>query len=70
MKYNYVVKGKVRGEISRHLKLSAAVRAMARDHRICNELGGGAYSDARVFDLKTGEPVDLEVEGYADWSQR
>jgi hypothetical protein len=70
MKYNYVVKGKVRGEISKHLKLSAAVRSMARDHRICRNMGGGAYSDARVFDLKTRKPVDLEAEGYADWSER
>ena len=70
MKHNYVVNGAVRGEISRHIKLSAAVRAMARDHRACKGLGGGAYSDARVFDLKTGEAVDLEEEGYADWSER
>ena len=65
MKCLYAVVGPVRGEISRHLKLSAAVRAMYSDRRGCKSLGGGSYSDVRVIDLATGESVDIEQAGYA-----
>jgi len=70
VKYRYAVAGNVRGTISKHLKLGAAVRAMARDRRACKSLGGGAYSDVQVWDLKTDKPVDLEEAGYADWAER
>ena len=44
----YIVKGSVRGTISKHNALSAAIRSMRKDQKQCRKLGGGAYSDARV----------------------
>lgn len=49
MKTKYIVKGSVRGTISRHTKLSAAIRSMLKDERQCASLGGGAYSDVSIF---------------------
>jgi hypothetical protein len=45
----YIVRGNVRGLISRHRTESAARKSAARDARACASLGGGAYSDARVY---------------------
>ena len=65
IKYKYSVTGNVRGTVSKHIKLSAAVRAPVKDRRDCHRLGGGSYSDCRVLDLKTGKVVDLAAEGYS-----
>jgi hypothetical protein len=46
---SFVVRGPVRGLISRHRTESAAHRSAAKDQRQCRSLGGGAYSDAKVY---------------------
>lgn len=58
----YSVEGSIRGVISRHRKLSAAVKSMRKDHGDCYALGGGAYSDVDIVRLD-GEPLsDEELE--------
>ena len=48
LKYNYIVRGAVRGVISQHLTFGAAIRSLQKDQRECGNLGGGAYSDAEI----------------------
>ena len=59
----YIVKGSVRGTISQHNKLSAAIRSMRRDQRDCQSLpGGNCYSDVEI-ERADGEPLsDAEHE--------
>lgn len=46
---HYIVRGPVRGFISRHRSEYRARCAVMRDRRQCESLGGGAYSDAKVY---------------------
>ncbi len=62
MSTKYIVTGSVRGTISRHAKLSAAIRSMQKDQRDCRSLGGGAYSDVSI-EREDGEDLsDAEIE--------
>lgn len=47
--YRYIVYGSVRGMVSKHRTAAGAERSLAADRRGCRSLGGGAYSDARVY---------------------
>ena len=57
---NLVVEGDVRGFISQHRTLDAAVKSLKRDQNQCHALGGGAYSDAVIIDKTVGQVVNLE----------
>lgn len=71
----YRVHGSVRGTVSRHRTLAAAVRGAAKDRRACRRLGGGAYSDVQVQrrtaqGWETVGQCELEVAGLvgSDWT--
>lgn len=52
----FIARGKVRGLISSHRSSAAAAKSVKRDHAQCDALGGGAYSDARVYAIhKNGD---------------
>lgn len=58
----YIVKGSVRGTISRHNTISGAYRSMRKDQKSCARLGGGAYSDVDI-ERADGEPLtESEVD--------
>jgi hypothetical protein len=58
----FLVRGSVRGKISdNHRTLSGAVRSMMKDHRSCGRLGGGSYSDARVYARLDGQEYHVEI---------
>ena len=46
---SFIVRGAVRGYLSSHRVEDRAHLAAIKDRKICRRLGGGAYSDARVF---------------------
>lgn len=48
-KYPVLVYGQVRGVVSNHRQVDAAMRSLIRDRRVCRNLGSGAYSDAAVY---------------------
>ena len=48
-KFLYIVYGDVRGLVSEHRTLSGAIRGYDRDSADCAWLGGGAYSDVRMY---------------------
>jgi hypothetical protein len=50
----FIVKGSVRGIVSKRRTLSGAVRSLRRDQEGCRRQGG--YSDARIYDAH-GTPV-------------
>ena len=62
----YIVRGSVRGTISRHTKIIAAIRSLRKDRRACRSLGGGAYSDCKI-ERADGEPLSEaeQAEIYA-----
>ena len=61
MKTYYPVEGSVRGDISiKHRSLDAAIRGYQRDHSACRSLGGGAYSDVRIY-KHVGDEVEPMV---------
>lgn len=62
----YVVRGDVRGTLSRHRTLNAAVASLRRDQRVCQSLGGGAYSDCEI-EHEDGSPL-TEEESEAIYS--
>jgi hypothetical protein len=45
----YTVRGSVRGTLASHVSLVEAHRVLTADEADCGRLGGGAYSDARIF---------------------
>lgn len=45
----YIVYGHVRGLVSQHRTHRGAIKALSADVRGCKSLGGGAYSDAQVY---------------------
>ena len=61
-KYQYVVEGDVRGFISRHRSLDAAVKSLRRDQFACASLGGGAYSDAVIVDKVANAVVNVDED--------
>lgn len=71
MRLKYIVKGNVRGLISTHRKLSAAIKSLLKDKKECSSLGGGAYSDVNVSVLVDEFEYDLPIvfePDYADWN--
>lgn len=60
----YIVYGSVRGLVSEHRTLAAALKAAGKDRRDCRSCGGGAYSDVRVYESVEGgwEPVGRDEE--------
>lgn len=48
-KCDYIVYGSVRGLVSEHRTLSGAEKSLTRDRNGCASLGGGAYSDASIY---------------------
>jgi len=57
MKTKYIVTGSVRGEISQHNKLSAAIRSLSRDRNACaNMPGGNSHSDCEILHAN-GSPL-------------
>lgn len=58
----YIVRGSVRGTISRHNKLSAAIRSLRADQKRCESLRGGAYySDCKIL-RGDGEPLSEDEQ--------
>ncbi len=53
IQYNYVVRGNVRGEISRHRKIECAFKSRSDDQRHCQAQGG--YSDGEVYEVLHAE---------------
>jgi len=51
---NYVVQGSVRGHVSNHRTLEAAIKSMHKDWDSCSKLGGGSYSDAKIYEVLHG----------------
>lgn len=63
----YRVAGEVRGVISYHRSLGAAIRSLLKDQRGCDSLGGGAYSDCWIQEWNDGVYVAIpcdDVECY------
>jgi hypothetical protein len=59
----YIVKGDVRGIVSEHNKLSAAIRSMKKDERDCANLpGGNSYSDVMIERTDGEELTNSEAE--------
>ncbi len=61
-KMKYIVTGSVRGTISRHNTLCAAIRSMRKDQRDCRSIGGGAYSDVSIERADGEDLTDSEIE--------
>ena len=59
VKVSYVVSGWVRGEISKHRKLTAAVKSKLHDSRQCGK--GGGYSDCNVYVTVDGRSFTVPV---------
>jgi hypothetical protein len=60
MNKTYIVKGPVRGTISSHRTLNAAIRSLLKDRRGCRKQGG--YSDAVII-RADGQPLSAhEIE--------
>lgn len=51
---NYIVYGSVRGLVGEHRTQRGAERSADKDRRACHSLGGGAYSDAQVYQWVDG----------------
>lgn len=62
VKVKYNVIGSVRGLVSRHSSLQAAIRSMEQDQKSCKRLGGGAYSDVRIERADGVALSDAELE--------
>lgn len=65
----YIVEGFVRGRISEHRVLNAAVKSMVKDQKSCSSLGGGVYSDAMVFEntIKGLKHIPILVHFDGTW---
>ena len=65
---NYIVVGSVRGHLGDFECIDDAYDCVLRDQDNCRALGGGAYSDARVFYTETSDEAreDRELRAAED----
>jgi hypothetical protein len=64
----FIVKGKLRGEVSKHQTVNAAVKSVIRDNQDCEAAGG--FSDTCVYIQVDGKeylvPLDIN-ENNGTW---
>lgn len=58
--FRYLVIGEIRGEVSRHRSLNAAIRSLKRDQDGCVSQGG--YSDCIIYDVVNQCAVTISDE--------